>query len=66
MSARDLFDLVRDSAIPDMEAFRPVLAVLADHGAVRLSPGEAGNRGRPAELWQVHPDLLLRDLRDNS
>jgi len=65
MTARDLFALVRDSAIPDMEAFRPVLAVLVEHGAVRPGPGEASNRGRPAELWEVHPGLLC-DLCDVS
>jgi len=66
MTARDLFDLVRDSAVPDMAAFRPVLDLLRDHGAVRPASGEDGNRGRPAELWHVHPDLLPRDMRDNS
>jgi hypothetical protein len=66
MTARELFDLVRDSALPGMADFRPVLALLAEHAAVRPAPGQSGSNGRPAELWQINPALLSRDLRDNS
>jgi len=65
MTARELFDLVRDSAVPDMAAFRPVLDLLREHGAVRPASGEGGRSGRPAVLWEVHPDLV-RDMRDKS
>ena len=66
MAARELMDLVRDSAVPDMAAFRPVLALLVEHHAVRLLT-EDGKPGRPAERYEIHPDLLagvLRDMRD--
>jgi hypothetical protein len=69
MTARELFDLVRDSAVPDMASFRPILALLMEHNAVRPQSGGEGKPGRPTELWEIHPDLLagvLRDLRDNS
>jgi hypothetical protein len=65
MTARELFDLVRDSAVPSMADFRPVLDLLREHGAVRPAPGQPGSNGRPAELWQINPALLPRDLRDN-
>ena len=68
MTARDLFRLVEDSAVPSMADFRPLLDQLAEHGAVRPSPGETGNRGRPAERYAIHPDLLpkgvLSDMSD--
>ncbi len=67
MTARDLFRLVEDSAVPTMADFRPVLDLLREHGAVRPAAGEDGRPGRPAELWEVHPDLLpvVSDLSDN-
>lgn len=65
MTARELFDLVRDSAVPSMADFRPVLDLLAEHEAIRPVPGAAGNRGRPAEVWQINPALIARDVRDN-
>ncbi|GDY12666.1 hypothetical protein LBMAG53_15440 [Planctomycetota bacterium] len=58
MTARELLDLVRDSAVPDMVSFRPILTLLADHGTVRPAPGEDPRPGRPAERWQIHPDLV--------
>lgn len=69
MTARELMDLVRDSAVPDMAAFRPVLALLVEHGAVRPMAGEERKPGRQAERYEVHPDLLakvVRDVRDMS
>ncbi|MCK6490392.1 MAG: DUF3987 domain-containing protein [Planctomycetes bacterium] len=60
MTARDLFDLARDSALPTMAEFRPVLDLLAEHGAVRPAPGEDSRPGRPAERWDVHPSLLVK------
>jgi hypothetical protein len=66
MTARELFALVRDSAVPTMADFRPVLDLLCEHDAVRPAPGEAGNRGRPAELWEVNPALVPCDLCDKS
>ncbi len=65
MTARELFDLVRDSAVPSMADFRPVLDLLREHDAVRPAAGEDGRPGRPAELWQINPALLPRDMRDN-
>ncbi len=58
MSARDLFRLVEDSAMPSMDEFRPVLEILAEHGAIRPATEVAGRAGRPAERWEVHPSLL--------
>ncbi len=69
MTAREMFDLVRDSALPDMAAFRTVLALLIEHGAVREAPAEGAKAGRPAERYEVRPDLLAlvsRDSRDVS
>ena len=58
MTGRDLFRLVEDSALDAMKAFQPVLAALVEHGAVRLMAEEAAKKGRPAERYEVHPDLL--------
>ncbi len=58
MTARDLFRLVEDSAMPSMDEFRPVLDILAEHGAIRPATEFAGRAGRPAERWEVHPSLL--------
>lgn len=58
MTARELFRLVEDSAIPSMDAFRPVLDLLADRGAVRPVTDEPAGRGRAAVRWEVHPTLL--------
>jgi hypothetical protein len=66
MTARDLFRLVEDSAVPTMADFRPVLDLLREHGAVRPAAGEDGRPGRPAELWQINPALLPSDMSDTS
>ena len=58
MTARELFDLVRDSAVPDMASFRPVLDRMAEHGAIRPAADGEGKPGRPAERWAVHPAHL--------
>jgi hypothetical protein len=58
MTGRELFDLVRDTAVPDMASFRPVLDLLAEHGAVRPAADAASNRRRPAETWEINPALL--------
>ena len=70
MTARDLFRLVHDSALPDMDAFRPVLDLLTGQGVVRPLAYEAGKPGRRAERYEVHPDLVppvfLSDISDNA
>lgn len=66
MTARDLFRLVEDSALPSMADFRPVLDLLVEHGAVRPAAGEAARTGRPAERWEVHPDLRPEVSSDMS
>lgn len=58
MTSRDLFRLIEDSAMPSMDEFRPVLDILAEHGAIRPATEVAGRAGRPAERWEVHPSLL--------
>jgi hypothetical protein len=58
MTARDLFKLVHDSALPDMDAFAPVLGLLVDHGALRRLPRDGSAQGRPAERFAVHPGIL--------
>lgn len=58
MTARDIFRLVEDSALPSMADFRPVLDLLAEHGAVRPVPDGPGGRGRATERWEVNPALL--------
>lgn len=66
MTARDLFKLVHDSALPDMETFAPVLGLLVDHGALRRLPREASAQGRPAERFAVHPGILPAMVSDES
>ena len=58
MTARDMFRLVEDSAVPSMDEFRPVLALLVEHGAIRPSSDAGATTGRPAERYEIHPDLL--------
>lgn len=58
MTARDMFKLVLDSALPDMDAFRPVLDLLTEHGAIRPRQPLPGKPGRPAEQYEIHPDLV--------
>jgi len=66
MTARDLFKLVLDSAMPDKDAFAPVLALLVDHGAVRPLPRDSSAQGRPAERFAIHPAILPAMMSDES
>jgi hypothetical protein len=66
MSGRDLFKLVLDSALPDMEAFAPVLALLVEHGAVRSAAGKRARARRPAAMYEVHPDLLPEGVSSDT
>jgi len=60
MTARELFDLVRDSAVPSMADSRPVLDLLREHGGITKLPIDTVKRpGRMSELYAVHPDRAL-------
>jgi hypothetical protein len=58
MTARDLFALVRDSAIPDRKSFDPVLALMVEYGALRPTHESEARKGRKPELYDIRPELL--------
>jgi len=70
MTARDMFKMVLDSALPNMATFQPVLDLLVEHEAVRLIPNAGGTVGRrPAQRFAVNPRLLpstAKNLSDKS
>jgi len=66
MTARDLFRLVEDSAVPDMEAFGPVLGVLIDADVVRTVPSERSRPGRQAARYDIHPEALPRPEKSDT
>lgn len=58
MTARDLFKLVHDSALPDMKAFHPVLSLLMDSHAIRPAHDAVDGPGRRPDRYQIHPRIL--------
>lgn len=58
MHARDLLRLVASKEVATMPALRPSLELLAEHGYLRAKSPPTGRRGRPPEIWLVHPSLL--------
>jgi hypothetical protein len=58
VSERDLFNSIEDSAVPDMQSFRPVLREVESRNYLRRLPAVSGARGRPSIRYEVHPNLF--------
>ncbi|MFI1095136.1 YfjI family protein [Streptomyces sp. NPDC020917] len=64
VSRRDLFTKLNRSDFPTVADLEPVVALLEDHGYLRIvQPERTGTRGRPpAPRYLIHPQLTHADV----
>ena len=57
---RDAFSKLR-SLFKKVDELKPVLAILEDHGYIKVFEHPKATRGRPPSPWiEVHPDLIRK------